>query len=154
MPVPSPVRNATYAVWAILALAVLRVVLTIAFKDDLVDAYIAEHTLDWLPRDSAAEMAPQFVGVSIVSLALTALLAFAAINLPKGKNWARIVAVVFAALVIVGVGLAFLAPSLVILQIINVVMALASAAVIVLLFTADANRFFAARTGSTAGNPV
>lgn len=148
MPVPTPVRNATFAVWTILGLAVLRVILTVAFKDDLVDAYIDKHALDWLPRESAARLAPQFVGVSIVTLVLTALLAFAALNLPKGRNWARIVAIVFAALVIAGVGLAFLAPSLSFLQVINVAMALAAVAVIVLLLTGDARGFFVTREPS------
>lgn len=49
--------------------------------------------------------------VALVSPVLSALLAFAAINLPRGANWARIVAVVFAALNLIGVLLAFPAPS-------------------------------------------
>jgi hypothetical protein len=144
MPVPNPVRNATLAVWAILALVVLRVILTAVFRDDLVDAWI-EDNAPGLPREIAAEGAPAYTGVALVSLVITALLAFAAINLPKGANWARVVAMVFAALSLLGVLLAFLAPSLVILQVINVVVAVLSIAVIVLLVTAESNRFFSAK---------
>lgn len=147
MPVPNAVRYATFAVWAMLALVVLRVILTVTFNDELVDAWI-EDNAPQLPREVAAEGAPSFTGVALISLVITALLAFAAINVPRGANWARIVAVVFAALNLIGVLLAFLAPSLVILQVINVVVALLSIAVIVLLFTTESNRFFAAKAHS------
>jgi hypothetical protein len=145
MPVPSSVRTATLAVWTILALAVLRVILTMVFKDDLIDAWAEDSGRGSLPRELVEDQAPQFTGVAIVTLVVTALLVFAALNLPKGANWARIVAVVFAALSVLGIVAAFLAPSLILLTIINVLIAVLSVAVIVLLFTSDANRFFASR---------
>lgn len=147
MPVPNTVRYAALAIWGVLGLAVLRVILTFAFKDDLIDAWIEDNapgSAAVLGRELAAEGAPAFVGVSLVSLAITALLALAAINLPKGRNWARVTAIVFSVLSVVGIALAFLAPSLVILMIINVLMGLLSIAVIVLLVNSEANRFFAA----------
>lgn len=145
MPVPNAVRNATLAVWAILALVVLRVILTAVFSDDLIDAWI-EDNAPALPREIAADGAPAYTGVALVSLVITVLLAFAAINLPRGANWARIVAIVFAALSLLGILVAFVAPSLIFLQIINVVVGLLSIAVIALLVTGESNRFFAART--------
>ncbi|HET9140177.1 DUF7144 family membrane protein [Actinophytocola sp.] len=145
MSVPNSVRNATFAVWAILGLAVLRVILTMAFKDDLLDAWLADTGRTYPARELAEDAAPQYTGVAIVTLVITALLGFAALNLPKGANWARIVAVVFAALSVLGIGAAFVVASLPVLVVINVLIALLSVAVIVLLFTADANRFFAAR---------
>jgi hypothetical protein len=42
MSVPNTVRYAALAVWALLGLAVLRMILTVAFKDDLVDAWIED----------------------------------------------------------------------------------------------------------------
>ncbi|HEV2784188.1 MAG TPA: hypothetical protein VGX25_32790 [Actinophytocola sp.] len=143
MSVPNAVRYAAVAVWALLGLAVLRMILTLAFKDDLVDAWI-EDKAPGLPRELVAQDAPAYVGVALVSLVFTVLLGLAAVNLPNGRNWARIVAIVFAALSVLGIVAAFLAPSLVVLQIINVLMALLSIAVIVLLANAEANRFFAA----------
>lgn len=147
MPVPNAVRNATLAVWAMLALVVLRVILTAVFRDDLIDAWIEDNaTARALPREIAADGAPAYTGVALVSMVITALLGFAAINLPKGANWARIVAIVFAVLSLLGILAAFLAPSLVVLQIINIVAAVLSIAVIALLVTGESNRFFAART--------
>lgn len=147
MPVPNSVRYATYAVWTVLGLAVLRVILTFAMKDELIDAWIEDNAgARALARELVVDDAPAFTGVAIISLAITAVLALVAINLPKGRNWARITAIVFAVLSVLGLVGAFLAPSLAILMIINVVMGLLSIAVIGLLVTADANRFFAGTT--------
>jgi hypothetical protein len=144
MPVPAAVRYATYAVWAVLGLAVLRVILTFALKDDLIDAWIEDNAgARALARELVVDDAPAFTGVAIISLAITVVLALVAINLPKGRNWARVVAIVFAVLSVLGVVGAFLAPSLTILMIINVLMALLSVVVVVLLVSSEANRFFA-----------
>jgi hypothetical protein len=150
MAVPSSVRYAALAVWAILGLAALRVILTLVFKDDLVDAWIGDNaSARALPRELAAEGAPSYAGVALVTLAFTVLLGLAAINLPKGANWARIVAFVFAVLSVLGIVAAFLAPSLLILQIINVLIALLSIAVIVLLASSESSRFFAGARSRT-----
>lgn len=142
MPVPNSVRYATFAVWGILALMVLRTILTLVFEDDLVDKYVDENQ-SALPREVVAEGAPAYIAVALISLALAVVLALAALNLPKGAKWARIVAIVFAVLSILGVLAAFVAPSLVVLQIVNVVVGLLSLVVIVGLLTGEANRFFA-----------
>jgi hypothetical protein len=141
---PPAVRNAALAVWAILVLVVLRVVLTMAFADDLVDAWIdSNETAKALPREIAAEGAPAYSGVAIGILVIGLVLALAAANLTKGAKWARIVVYVFASLNIIGIVLSFLAPSLVALMVINALIALLSVAAIVLLSTGPANRFFA-----------
>jgi hypothetical protein len=142
MPVPSSVRNASYAVWAILVLMVLRTILTFVFKDDLVDAW-AEDNASGLPSEVVADGAPNYAAVALVSLVLAAVLALAALNLPKGAKWARVVAIVFAVLSILGVAAAFVAPSLLVLQLVNIIAALLSLAVIILLVTGESNRFFA-----------
>jgi hypothetical protein len=146
MSVPNSVRYATLAVWAVLGLAVLRMILTLVLKDDLVDAWLDSRGYDSLQRELFADGAPSYTGAALASLVVTALLGLAAVNLPKGKRWARIVAIVFAVLSVLGVALAFLAPSLVLIQVLNVVIGLLSIAVIGLLVTADANRFFAPAT--------
>jgi hypothetical protein len=146
MPVPTAVRNATYAVYAIVALVVLRVILTVTLKDDLVDEWIESNsTARAMPREQALELltAPAYVPIAIGALVIASLLAVAAVNLPKGASWARIVAIVFAALQIVGLALTFLAPSLLILHVVNALVALLSIAVIMLLAGSHAKQFFA-----------
>jgi hypothetical protein len=142
--VPQPVRNAALAVWAILGLVVLRVILTVAFADDLVDAWIdSNETAKALPRELAEGSAPAYAPIAIGTLVIGLVLALAAANLSKGATWARVVVYVFASLNIVGILLAFLAPTLVVLMVINVLIALLSVAAIVLLSTGESNRFFA-----------
>lgn len=144
--VPQSVRNATLAVWAMLGLLVLRVILTFAFADDLVDAYLDEHeTWKAMPRELAEDAAPSYSGVAIGVLVIGAVLAFAAVNLHKAARWARVVAVVFAALSLLGVVASLLAPTIAVLLVINILVGLLAVAVIVLVFSSEANRFFAAR---------
>lgn len=144
--VPASVRNATLAVWALLALLVIRVILTFAFADELLDAYVGDSAyLKSLPRELAEQAAPKYSAVAIGVLVIGAVLAFAAINLGKRARWARVLAVVFAALALLGVVVSLIAPTIAVLLIINIVVGLLAAAVIVLLFTGDANTFFATR---------
>ncbi|MPZ78895.1 MAG: hypothetical protein GEV28_00215 [Actinophytocola sp.] len=143
-PVPQSVRNATLAVWAVLALLVLRAILTVVFSDELVDAYVdGNETLKSLPREFAVDGAPRYTAVAIGVLVIGAVFAFAAANLGKAARWARVVAIVFASLSLLGVVVSVIAPTIPVLLVINVVVGLLSAAVIVLLCTGDANRFFA-----------
>lgn len=144
--VPPSVRNATLAVWAMLGLLVLRVILTFAFADDLVDAYLEDHpTWKQLPREYAEDAAPAYSAVAIGVLVVGAVLAFAALKLGKGARWARVVAVIFAALSLLGTVVSLIAPTIAVLLIINILVGLLAVAVIVLVFTGEANRFFAAR---------
>ncbi len=144
--VPQSVRNATLAVWAMLGLLVLRVILTFAFSDDLIDAYIGDNESRMaLPRELAEAAAPSYTGVAIGVLIVGAVLAFAALNLGKGARWARVVAVVFAALSLLGVVASLIVPTIAVLLVINILVGLLSVAVIVLVFSGEANRFFAAR---------
>jgi hypothetical protein len=141
---PPAVRNAALAVWGILVLVVLRVALTMAFAEDLVDAWIdSNESAKALPREIAAEGAPAYSAIAIGILVIGVVLALAAANLTKGAKWARIVVYVFASLNIIGILLSFLAPSLVVLMLINALIGLLSVAAIVLLSTRPANRFFA-----------
>lgn len=142
--VPQPVRNATLAVWAILALGVLRAILTFVMSDDLLDAWVdREDSSRALPREIAEASAPAYSGVAIGILLFGALLAVAALNLSKAAQWARIVVIVLAALNLLGVIVSLVTPTLTVLLVINVVAGLLAIAVIVLLMTRAANGFFA-----------
>lgn len=138
--VPQSVRRATLAVWAMLALLVLRTILTFAFHDDLVDAWVGDRGL---PRELAEEGAPRYSAVAIGVLVIGAVLAYAAINLGKGARWARVVAIVFAALSLLGVAVSLLAPTILVLLVINVLVGLLALAVIILLSTGETSRHFA-----------
>lgn len=142
--VPQPVRNATLAVWAILALLVLRAILTLALSDDLLDVWVNRNDNSRaLPRELAEASAPAYSGVAISVLVVGVLLAIVALNLRKAARWAQIVAIVFAALSLVGTAASLVTPTLAVLLIINIVTGLLTIVVIVLLVTRDARRFFA-----------
>lgn len=138
--VPQSLRLATLAVWAMLALLVLRAILTFAFHDDLVDAWVGDRAL---PRELAEEGAPRYSAVAIGVLVVGAVLAFAAMNLAKGARWARVVAIVFAALSLLGVAVSLVAPTITVLLVVNIVVGLLALAVIILLSTGDTSRHFA-----------
>jgi hypothetical protein len=141
---PSAVRNAALAVWAILGLLVVRVILTFAMSDALIDAWVdSNDTAKSLPRELVEAGAPKYGAVAIGVLVIGVVLALAAANLAKGARWARVVVYVFASLNILGIVVSFLAPSLVALMVINALVALLSVAVIVLLSSGEANRHFA-----------
>jgi hypothetical protein len=142
--VPQPVRNATLAVWAILALLVLRAILTFAFSDDLLDAWVdRDDNSRALPRELAEASAPAYSGVAIGVLVVGLLLAVVALNLRKAARWAQITAIVLAALSVLGAAASLVTPTLVVLLVINVATGVLAIAVIVLLVTRAANGFFA-----------
>jgi hypothetical protein len=144
--VPQPVRNATLAIWAILALEVLRVIITLAFPDALLDAWVnRDGGSPGLPRELAEASAPAYTGVAIAVLVFGVLLAVVALNLPKAARWAQIVAIVFAVLNLLGAIAGLVAPTIAVLLIINVVVGLLAVAVVVLLLTPASNGFFAAK---------
>lgn len=138
--VPQSVRRATLAVWAMLALLVLRTILTFVFHDDLVDAWVGDRAM---PRQFAEEGAPRYSAVAIGVLVIGVILAFAAINLAKGARWARVVAIIFAALSLLGVAVSLLAPTIAVVLVINIVVGLLALAVIILLSTGETSRHFA-----------
>lgn len=138
--VPQSLRRATLAVWAMLALLVVRAILTFVFHDELVDAWVGDRAL---PRELAEAGAPRYSAVAIIVLVVGAVLAFAALNLPKGARWARVVAIVFAALSLLGAVVSLIAPTIAILLVINILVGLLAVAVIVLLSMGDTSRHFA-----------
>lgn len=144
--VPQPVRNATLAVWAILVLGVLRAILTLALSEDLLDVWVNrnDHSRT-LPRELAEMSAPSYSGVAISVLVIGAVLAAAALALRKGARWAQVVAIVFAVLSLLGVVATLVTPTLAVLLIINIVTGLLAIAVVGLLVTPDARRFFATK---------
>lgn len=142
---PKAVRYAALAAWAILVLVVLRVILTLALSDDLLDAWIESDTSSQgLPREVAEERAPAYVPIALGVLVVGVVLAAAvAAFLSKGARWARIVSIVFASLTLVGAVLSLLAPTIAVLLVVHVLVGLLSLVVIVLLGTSEARRFLA-----------
>jgi hypothetical protein len=142
--VPQPVKLATTAVWAVLGLLVLRAILTFVFADQLLDAWIGDNaTARAMPRELAEEGAPKYAAVAIGVLVIGAVLALAAVNLSKGARWARVVAIVFAALTVIGVVVSLIAPSIAVLVVLNIVVGVLALATIWLLVSQEASAFFA-----------
>jgi hypothetical protein len=144
-PAPSSVVNAVRLMFvgAVLALAYLIVVVTtksalrsaIAKKDPSFDS----HKLDTVVNVSTVSA----LVVGVIYLVLFILLA---LQLPTGKNWARVITWVVNALVIVG-GLASLgqaiAPATLVVSLIR---AAIGVAIVVLLLQKPSNEFFKPRT--------
>lgn len=144
--VPQSVKYAVLAVWAVLALLVLRVILTFVFADDLLDAWIdSNSTARAYSRALAEQSAPKYSAVAIGVLVIGGVLAAAAVGLGKAARWARVTAIVFAVLTVLGVVVSLIAPSIAVLLVLNIVVGLLAVAAVVLLLSKDASAFFAKR---------
>jgi hypothetical protein len=139
---PREVVWATYAMYASIALSLINLIVTLAdssgYKDAIRDAD-PNRTVDVDAVYTAA-----VVFAVIVTLLIAALYVFLAINLRKGKNWARIVTwVVVGIFTLLGlIGLGSDAPG--IARLLGILVLLTNAATLVLLAMRPSNQFFAA----------
>jgi hypothetical protein len=148
-PAPTPpktVVQATRAMYAAIVISLLSLVFTLSdsegYKDVLRDANTEGTDID---------VDALYTGVVIFAVVLTLLIAalyvFLAINILKGRNWARITAwVVIGLFALIGLlGLTGDAPAAA--RILGVLLLLANIATIVLLALRPSNEFFAASKG-------
>jgi hypothetical protein len=139
---PREVVWATYAMYAAIALSLINLIVTLAdstgYKDAIRDAD-PNRTVDVDAVYTAA-----VVFAVVVTLLVAALYVFLAINLRKGKNWARITTwIVVGIFTLLGlIGLGGDAPG--IARLLGILVLLANAATLVLLAMRPSNRFFAA----------
>lgn len=135
---PSSVHTAALLLWGLVALMVVRTLLTVVLLDDLPDSY--------LPL------------ALVVVLILGGLLALSAVFVTRGANWARVVGCMFASAAALAGLLVLLQPSTVLFTMLGLASAVAGLAAIVLLFSRPANAFFAAqrrrRRSPAAGQPL
>lgn len=123
---------AVLLIWTLVALLVVRTLLTIALLDSLIDAFSEGRGDAALGREFIEGAAPAYVPIALISLVVFGgLLALCAIFIPKGAGWARITAIVMSALALLGALLGiFVQASTVLFIVINVLVAVAAAAVI------------------------
>jgi hypothetical protein len=141
---PTTVHWASIAIITRSLLSILATFITFARLDSIIDE--AERRSN-VTLDRAAIRA-SVVSATVISLILAVLFILLAIQVRRGKNWARIVAIVFAALGIIG-GFLTLAQAgrygaaLNLLGVINLLLAIAT---VVLLALGPSNEFFRARS--------
>ena len=140
---PKSVRTAATLVYAIIAIAVLRTILTIVFQDSLIEAFAESQGIN---PEVAKETAPEYTSLAIIGLLIFGgLMAWLTVMFLKGRNWARIVATVIAVLNVLGglIGLLQAAPLW--YQLLGLLSAILAVGVIVMLWRRDSKEFFAPR---------
>lgn len=143
-PAPASVVNAARLIVVRVVLALLGVIVTLTSQDTLRSALAtASPTMDQHALDVATRVA---VTVSVVSAVIFAILwGVLAWLILKGKNWARIVIWVFAALALLSGLVSLLRPSGVLSLVMSVIDVGLAAAIIVLLAQRPSAEFFRRR---------
>ncbi len=142
MPPPREVVWATYAMYASIALSLINLIVTLADSTGYKDAIRNADPNRTVDVDAVYTAAVVFAVV--VTLLIAALYVFLAINLRKGKNWARITTwIIVGIFTLLGLlGLANDVPA--IARLLGILVLLANAATLVLLAMRPSNQFFAA----------
>lgn len=143
---PPSVRTATLLMYGLLAVIVVRTIVTLAAHDALLDAFATDRGYD---RDTqfgqlATENgAPAYTAIALISLVLFGgLLLLAALFVPKAAGWARIVATVIAAFNLLGLAVVVAQPAPVWYKLLGIAAGLLALGIAVLLYRSDANAFF------------
>lgn len=146
---PKEVMRAVQLMFARVALGVLSTILAFASADSIKDS-IREND----PNLTASEVDSAFavaIGITIFfGLVFAALYVLLAIQVRKGKNWARIVTWVLAGLGVLGGLLALLGDGTGLEKGLGLIVLLVDIAIIVLLAMKPSNEFFAARRAARA----
>ena len=144
--VPKSVRTATLLMYGLLAVFVLRTIVTIAAHDALLDAFAADRGYDQdteFGQLATENAAPAYTAIAVISLLLFGgLLLLAALFVPKAAGWARIVATVIAAFNLLGLAVVVVQPAPVWYKVFGIAAGLLALGVVVLLYRSDANAFF------------
>jgi hypothetical protein len=141
---PNEVVRAVQLMFVRVALGVLNALLAFASADAIKDS-IRENDPSLTPEqvDSAFAVA---IGITVFfGLVFAALYVLLAIQVRKGKNWARIVTWVLAGLGVLGGLLGLLGTGTGLEKVLAVIVLLVDLAIIFLLATKPANQYFAAR---------
>jgi hypothetical protein len=140
--VPLALRYATMIAAALAVVGVLRVVLTFALFDDLIDAYVRSKGATALPREMVEDGAPGYKAIALAfGLGLGTLVWLLTRAVRDGVRWARIPAAACGVLVAFGGFTTLAQPSLVILRVLGVLTLLGGVAVIVALFQRASSAF-------------
>lgn len=144
-PAPGTVRVAAMLLFAVVAVQVLRAVLTFAMFDTLIDAY-AENSGDaGLPRDLIEDRAPRYKEITLINaVVIGGLLALCGVHVLRGARWARVTATVVGALGVCGGALTVLDQLTPLFTVLGVLVAVGLGAAIVLLWWKPSSEYFRA----------
>jgi len=146
---PATVHWASVAMIARTVLGLIAALVTLADMDRILDE-AARRTGVSFDRDTAR--AGVVIGV-VISIIIAVLFILLALQVRRGKNWARIVAIVFASLSILSGLFSFGARYGAVLNLFNVLSLLLAIATLVLLVLKPSNEYFAAQAQARAQRP-
>lgn len=140
---PSTLRNAVLLLWVLIGIGLVRVVLTFAMADSLMEHWIEQYDPEGrFPREMVESAAPAYGGLALVSGALfAAVLALCAIFLARGARWAHVVAIVFGILTALGGAMSLIQPVPVLFTVVFLVTAVVAIAALVFLFAAPTRAY-------------
>jgi hypothetical protein len=141
-PAPSTVRNAVLLMYVRAGLGVLSIIAVLATKNSLRNSIRDQHPE--YNADKLDRLVNNAVTASvIIGIAFLVLYVLLAIQVARGRNWARIVTWVVSALGVIGL-LGVFSESSAASKILGVVSGLLAIAIIILLAMAPSNQYFAA----------
>lgn len=144
-PAPAPVQNAVRLMFARAALSVLGVIAALATKDTLREDLRQRNPGASADRLETLVNAAITIGI-IVGIVFIVLYLLLALQVRKGKNWARIVTWVLAGLGVFGGLTSLLQDAPAVSRIVSLIGGLLDLAIIVLLAQRPSNEFFRRRT--------
>lgn len=134
--VPSTVKLAAMLLFAVAGVLVVRVVLTYALFDSLIDNYAESRHMQEMPRSFVEDGAPPYRPVALFNaIVFGGILTLCGCFVLRGARWARITGTVFSDLAILGGVIALLQPATVLFKLLGVLTAAALLAAVVLLWT-------------------
>ena len=140
---PAAVDRAQKLVFGLIGVYVVQTVVAFVASDALVDYYAKAHNYTGSFAAYADESAPAYGPIALISLVVVGgLLLVSALSFPKRAGWARIVALVFAVLALLGGLLGFVQDSPIWYRIIVFVGGLLGLAIAALLLSRDSSRWF------------
>lgn len=141
-PAPTQVVTAVRLMLANAALQVISLILSIAFRDRIIDSFV-RHSKTTVDAATLRASARSSVGVSIgISLVIIVLYLLLAMQVRKGKNWARITTIVFAALGVLAI-LSVLSPATIgVMKVVGLALFVVNVGIIVLLTRRPSSHYF------------
>lgn len=143
---PTSVATAQKLIYAYIAIAVIQTIIAFVAADALIDAYAESEGIQDLPEDLANANAPAYGTIALFSLVIVGgLLLASALNFPKRAGWARIVALVFGVLGVLGGLLTLIQPAPIWYKLIQILAGLIALGIVVTLLQGESNRWFSKR---------
>jgi hypothetical protein len=143
-PAPAPVTNAVRLMFVGAGLSVLSLILLLATKDSLKKEILKKNTDYSATKLDDALNAAIAVGV-VIGLVFIVLYVLLALQVGKGKNWARIVTWVLAGLGVLGALTAFAQPEPAASRVLTLIGGLVDLAIIIFLAQKPSNEYFRKR---------